>query len=202
VTKIKICGLSRPEDIEAANDIKSDYVGFVFAPGSKRRVDEETVVELKKRLDPAIETVGVFVDEDPGHIAWLLDAGVIDIAQLHGHEGEGYLARLRSLTTGDFIQAVRIEDERDIARANASHADIVLLDGGAGAGRTFDWELAKGVDRPFFLAGGLDPDNVAAAIAALHPFAVDVSSGVETDGVKDRDKMAAFAAAVRKGGVA
>jgi phosphoribosylanthranilate isomerase len=177
-------------------------VGFVFAPGSKRRVDEETVVELKKQLDPAIETVGVFVDEDPGRIAWLLDAGVIDIAQLHGHEGEGYLARLRSLAAGDVIQAVRIENEQDVVRANESRADIVLLDGGAGAGRTFDWELAKGVDRPFFLAGGLDPDNVADAIAALHPFAVDVSSGVETGGVKDRDKMAAFAAAVRKGGVA
>ena len=199
MTRIKLCGLSRPCDIEAANALKPDYIGFVFAPKSRRYVSPETAAGLRKRLDPAIRAVGVFVNERPETVAALLRAGTIDVAQLHGGEDAAYIDRLRALTGQPLVQAFRMESERDIAAAQASTADFVLLDSGAGGtGTAFDWTLLRGIRRPYFLAGGLDPDNVENAVRLLRPYAVDVSSGIETDGKKDRNKMAAFVAAVRK----
>lgn len=199
MTRIKLCGLSRPCDIEAANALQPDYIGFVFAPKSRRYVSPETAAGLRKRLDPAIRAVGVFVNEHPEAVAALLRAGTIDIAQLHGSEDAAYIERLRALTGQPIMQAFRMESERDIAAAQASTADSVLLDSGAGGtGTAFDWTLLRGIRRPYFLAGGLGPDNVGNAVRLLHPYAVDVSSGIETDGKKDRNKMAAFVAAVRK----
>ncbi len=124
---------------------------------------------------------------------------MIDIAQLHGGEDREYIKRLRKLTDKPLIQAFRIRAESDIANAGLSSADYVLLDSGAGTGKAFDWRLIQGFKKPFFLAGGLAPDNAGEAVRQLHPYGVDVSSGIETDGVKDKHKMAAFAAAVRKG---
>ena len=199
MTRIKLCGLSRPCDIEAANALKPDYIGFMFAPKSRRYVSPEAAAGLRKRLDPAIRAVGVFVNERPEAVAALLRAGTIDIAQLHGSEDTAYIDRLRALTGQPLVQAFRMESERDIAAAQASTADFVLLDSGAGGtGTAFDWTLLRGICRPYFLAGGLDPDNVGNAVRLLCPYAVDVSSGIETDGKKDRNKMAAFVAAVRK----
>ena len=198
MTRIKLCGLSRPCDIEAANRLGPEYVGFVFAPKSRRYVTDEQAAELKKLLAPGIRAVGVFVNEAPIRVANLLNSGVIHMAQLHGSENEDYLRHLRALTDKPLIQAFRVETKQDLADAEGSAADHILLDSGAGTGKAFDWKLIRNLQRPYFLAGGLSPDNVEQAIRSLRPFAVDVSSGIETDGAKDKEKMAAFVAAVRK----
>lgn len=198
MTKIKLCGLTRPEDIDAANALEPDFVGFVFAPKSRRYVTGEQARALRSQLSPAIQAVGVFVDEEPERVADLLEEGIIDLAQLHGGEDEDYLKRLRALTEKPIIQAFPIKTPKDLERAQASSADNILLDSGAGTGIPFDWTLLKNFRRPYLLAGGLGPDNVAQAIGFLHPWGVDVSSGIETGGMKDFHKMAAFVAAVRK----
>lgn len=198
MTKIKLCGLTRPEDIAAANELEPDFVGFVFAPKSRRYVTAEQAKALRNHLLPSIQAVGVFVDEEPERVADLLEEGIIDLAQLHGGEDEDYLKRLRALTEKPIIQAFPIKTPEDLERAQSSLADYILLDSGAGTGITFDWGLLTSVRRPYFLAGGLGPDNVVQAIRTLHPWGVDVSSGIETGGVKDFHKMAAFLTAVRK----
>ena len=198
MTKIKLCGLMRVCDIEAANAVQPDYIGFVFAPKSKRFVSREQAAVLKERLDSSIQAVGVFVNEDTERIADLLNRHIIDIAQLHGTETAEDIRKLRTLTGKPVIQAFRIASPDDIVKAQQSIADYVLLDAGAGDGIVFDWNLLKGISRPYFLAGGLNAENVGAAVRKLQPFAADVSSGIETDGRKDIDKMAAFAVAVRK----
>lgn len=199
MTKIKICGLSRPCDIEAVNRLAVDYIGFVFAQKSRRFVDARQAARLKKLLRPDIEAVGVFVNEKCETIAQLFNEGVIEIAQLHGSEDERYIELLRKMTDKPIIKAFRIDAECDIIEAQNSSADFVLLDSGSGGtGTAFDWKLIRGINRPYFLAGGLDISNINEAVDNLTPYAVDVSSGVETDGYKDKMKMAAFVSAVRK----
>ena len=199
MTKIKLCGLTRPADIDAANRLRPDYIGFVFAPKSRRYVSPGRAAVLRERLDPGIPAVGVFVNAPAEEIALLLSRGIIDLAQLHGCEDEAYLAGLRTLTDKPILRAFRIDSASDIAAAEACGADFVLLDSGTGGtGGAFDWNLAKPLARPYFLAGGLHPGNVSDAVRTLSPFGVDVSSGIETDGRKDPNKMAAFVAAVRK----
>ncbi len=193
MTKIKFCGLKRIEDIKYANDLKPDFIGFVFAPKSKRFVDADTARELKNLLDTKIKAVGVFVDEDINVVTKLLKDGIIDIAQLHGSEDEEYIKSLRAICDKPIIKAFTIVSKDDIKKANESTADYILLDSGKGSGETFDWDLIKEVNRPYFLAGGLTLDNVENAVKTLHPFVVDVSSGIETDGFKDFDKMCRFA---------
>lgn len=197
--KIKLCGLTRSCDIEAVNELQPDYIGFVFAKKSRRYVSPEKAEELKAMLAPEIQAVGVFVNEEPEQIVSLLEAGTIDVAQLHGQEGEREIRRLRELTDHPLIQAFRIDTEQDVERANASTADYVLLDSGAGGtGTVFDWDLLQAIRRPYFLAGGLDTENLGTVKAKLNPYGIDVSSGIETDGYKDKEKMTAFVAAARK----
>lgn len=197
--KIKLCGLTRPCDIEAVNELQPDYVGFVFAKKSRRYVSPEKAEELKAMLAPGIQAVGVFVNEEPEQIVSLLEVGIIDVAQLHGQEDEREIRRLRELTDHPLIQAFRIDTEQDVERANASTADYVLLDSGAGGtGTVFDWDLLQAIRRPYFLAGGLDTENLGTVKVKLNPYGVDVSSGIETDGYKDKEKMTAFVAAARK----
>ena len=131
MTKIKLCGMTRPCDMEAANRLQPEYIGFVFAKKSRRYVSPERAAELKALLDPAIRAVGVFVQEPPDQVAALLNTGVIDLAQLHGDEDEAYIQTLRGMTDKPIIQAFRIDSEADIAAARASSADLVLLDSGA-----------------------------------------------------------------------
>ncbi len=200
MTGIKFCGLKRVCDIEAVNSIGPDYAGFVFAKKSRRYVSPDEAFELKSMLRADIRAVGVFVNEDVEAVASLINSGVIDIAQLHGTEDEAYIARLRQLTDAPVIKAFKITCENDLKAAKESSADYVLLDAGAGDGKVFDWTLLKGFERPYFLAGGLDPGNVREALDMVKPFAVDVSSGIETEGLKDREKMERFAAAVRNCG--
>ena len=199
MTRIKLCGLSRLCDIEVANALKPDYIGLVFAPKSRRYVSPQRAAELKRLLHPDIAAVGVFVNEKIDTVAALLQQGIIDMAQLHGCEDGTYIKELRTLTDKPVIKAFRVDTAQDAQRANACGADLVLLDSGSGGtGTAFDWSLLSHVHRPYFLAGGLGIDNVTEAVRALHPYGVDVSSGIETNGLKDRNKMTAFVAAVRK----
>lgn len=200
MTKIKICGLFRPCDIDYVNEAKPDYCGFIINfPKSHRNLTPEQVRTLRERLDSAVSPVGVFVDEAPETVAALLKEGTISVAQLHGHEDENYIAALRALAPGCTIwKAYNVRAEEDLAAALASTADLVLLDSGQGTGQTFDWSLAAGVKRPFLLAGGLTPENIPQAIESVRPFGLDLSSGVETDKRKDREKILAAVAAARK----
>lgn len=196
MVKIKLCGLTRRCDIEWANELHPDYVGCVFA-GSSRRVTDGQAAQLRKILREDIPAVGVFVDESIDHVAALVRQGVIQMVQLHGAEDEGYIRELRWAVSVPVIQAFSIRSPEDIQAAGKSSADFILLDHGAGGtGQAFDWTLAAALDRPYFLAGGLHPGNAAAA-AELRPYAVDVSSGIETEGVKDRQKMIEFVRRIR-----
>ena len=216
MTKIKICGLKRIEDIDEVNKLTPDYIGFVFAGFSHRFVDKEAARTLKSRLDPSIKAVGVFVDEEPEKVAELLNEGIIDIAQLHGGEDEAYIKELRGLINPGasagtdekesessdsevrIIKAFNINKVSDISEIDASSADTVLVDSGTGSGKTFDWKRLSEIKRPYFLAGGLGPDNISEAVRTLHPYGVDVSSGVETDKLKDSKKMEEFVRNVRE----
>ncbi len=197
MTKIKLCGLSRNCDIDAVNKLKPDFIGFVFWQKSSRFVTKEKAYELKSLLDPDIKAVGVFVDEKPETVAELLNLGIIDMAQLHGTENEEYVKNLKKLSDKPVIKAFRIRTKYDITDAQKSSADYVLLDSGAGTGTVFDWDLLQNIQRPYFLAGGLDACNAQTAVKSLEPYAVDVSSGIETNKVKDKAKMTAFVVAVR-----
>jgi phosphoribosylanthranilate isomerase len=197
MTKLKICGLFRPCDMEFVNEAKPDWCGFIVNfPKSHRNVTPERLRELRKKLDNAITPVGVFVNQPVEEVAALLRDGTISVAQLHGGEDEAYLAALRTLAPGFPVwKAFRVRGREDLAAVESSSADLVLLDSGQGTGQTFDWSLARVVSRPFLLAGGLTPDNIPQAIQAVHPYGLDLSSGVETERKKDKAKILAAVAA-------
>ena len=197
MTKIKLCGLTRPCDIVAANHLRPEYIGFVFVPQSRRCISAAQAAQLKKMLCADITAVGVFVNEKPERIAELLADGVIDAAQLHGQENEEYIEFLK-LTGKPVIKTFCLSDRQDVAAAQKSRADYLLFDSGAGTGKVFDWTWIKEIKRPYFLAGGLHSGNVSDAVCRLHPYAVDVSSGIETNGLKDQKKMTEFVDSVRK----
>ena len=198
MVRVKFCGLTRPCDIEAANELVPDYAGFVFWRGSRRYVSPGNAEALRKILRPEIVSVGVFVDESPGIIADISGRNIISIIQLHGHEDAEYISHIKALTGRPVIKAFRIRSADDVKAAEICPADYVMADSGMGTGKVFDWSLLRGITRPFFLAGGLDAGNVSQAVSLLKPFAVDVSSGIETDGVKDKVKMSEFIAALRE----
>ena len=196
--KIKICGLTRLEDIEVANALLPDYIGFVFWERSKRNVSKEQAKELKSRLDSRIKAVGVFVDAEIDFIADLVSCGIIDVAQLHGSEDEDYISQLRERIGGaEIIKAFNINKIESFDEAEKSLADHIMIDSGKGSGIAFDWSKLERLKRPYFLAGGLSAENISEVLASIKPFAVDVSSGVETDGLKDRAKMKRFVESVR-----
>ena len=190
-TKIKICGLRRMEDIQAVNEAKPDFCGFVIeVPGSFRSVTVSQAKELAAELDRDIQAVGVFVNAPETLAAELLNQGIISMAQLHGQEDEAYIRRLRKLTDRPLIKAFSVRTRKDAEKAMESTADYILLDqGSGGTGIPFDWSLLPVIERPFFLAGGLGEDNLETAVHRMHPYAVDLSSGVETDMWKDPVKI-------------
>lgn len=200
MSKIKICGLKRQEDIQAVNIAKPDFCGFVIeVPKSARCVSRDQVRELAAALDPEILPVGVFVNAPAELAAQLLNEGTLAIAQLHGKEDETYIRSLRELTDKPLIQAFSVRTTEDIRRACASTADYILLDqGSGGTGKTFDWSLVNGMERPFFLAGGLSVENLEQAVRELKPWAVDLSSSLEVDGKKDADKIRRAVEIVRR----
>ncbi len=198
MVKVKICGLSRPCDIEAVNEVKPEYIGFVFAE-SRRKVTPQQALELRKMLGPDIIPVGVFVDEKAENIVSLMQNGIIDAVQLHGSENEKYIEKLKVLIKKPIIKAIAVQNEGDVQKWAATSADYLLLDNkGGGAGLSFNWNLIGKTDKPFFLAGGMNLENIKKAIEETNPFAVDVSSGVETDGFKDPEKIKEFIKRVRE----
>ena len=195
MVKVKLCGLKRPCDIEWANDVRPDYVGFVFA-GKKRRVTDDQAKSLRGQLCNDIPVVGVFVDENQAHITRLVRDEIIQVVQLHGQEDE-YIKTLRNEIAVPIIKAFSVANREDVQRACQSRADYILLDNGkGGTGTSFDWSIIQDIARPFFLAGGLTPENVVEALQH-QPYALDVSSGIETDGVKDKAKIQQFMTRIR-----
>ena len=203
MTQIKICGLTRPEDIEAVNRCKPDYIGFVFAEGSRRRVTRDQAARLKEALNPGIKAVGVFVNQPVEEIAALCGDGIIDMVQLHGDEDEGYLLALKTKITAPVIRAVRVQSPAQLLNADRLPCEMLLLDAFdknayGGTGKSFDYSLIPALKHSFFLAGGLNAGNVLDAIAALNPACVDVSGGVETEGIKDPKKIEEMIRLVRQ----
>ncbi len=202
MSKIKICGLRRIEDVDYVNRFRPDYAGFVFA-NSKRRVTKEQARELRNHLVPEIVPVGVFVNEDVKVVAELVNQGIIELAQLHGDEDEAYIRQLRKLIGNHpIIKAVRVATKGDVDSCERIPVDYLLFDSFSlqaygGTGQGFDWSLIQQVQKPFFLAGGIGVDNVQKAVEETRPFGVDVSSGVETDGFKDPKKIARMVRSVR-----
>ncbi len=198
MTRVKMCGMRRMIDIEYANEVMPDYIGFIFDSTRRRYVSPEAARELRDRLDRRIVPVGVFVDESPKTVAKISECGIIDMIQLHGCEEEKYIAELRELTDKPIIKAFTVKCADDVKRAAESSADYILLDSGQGSGKTFDRSLIGDIGRDYFLAGGISPENAAEAVSELRPFALDASSSLETDGFKDINKMKAFMEALRK----
>ncbi len=191
MVKIKICGLKRLEDIEIVNKYMPDYMGFVFAD-TKRKVSHELARQLKDKLDPKIISVGVFVDAPKEEIVELFENGTIEMAQLHGLESEDYIKDLKAMTDNRLIviKAIEMSQDTDLLKYDSSNADYLLLDSGKGSGKTFDWRLIrKDLKKDFFLAGGLNKDNITQAIEEFEPYAVDLSSSLEVNGFKNEDKI-------------
>ena len=186
--KIKICGLFRDEDIDFVNAALPDYAGFVFFEKSHRNVNIEAAKRFRAKLDRNIKSVGVFVDEPIENMLKYYLGETLDVLQLHGSEDNEYISKLRALTDNEIWQAFKIRSEEDILKANSSAADMLVLDNGKGTGQSFDWSLLKNVERPFFLAGGINSDNISEALK-ICPYGIDVSSGAETDKIKDKDKI-------------
>ena len=191
MAKLKICGLTCEEDIAAVNEVKPDFAGFIIeVPSSRRNLSAEQVKVLVKGLDKEILPVGVFVDARPELPISLLRDGSLWAAQLHGNEDEEYIEKIQNMTGKPVIKAFSIKTPEDVQRALRSPADYILLDQGTGGtGEPFDWSLVPPVRRPFFLAGGIGFENLREAISTLHPWAVDLSSSLETNGKKDPVKI-------------
>lgn len=195
--KIKICGLKRSEDVDYVNTYQPDYVGFVFA-GKKRKITYDQAKELKKDLLSSIQVVGVFVNEDISFVEKLVKEHVIDLVQLHGQEDQKYIQALKEKVDVSIIKAIQIKNEDSFNE----HYDVdyYLYDHGTGGtGESFDWSMLKEVDKPVFLAGGINLLNVDDALKK-NVYALDVSSGVETDGFKDEKKIKKIVRRVRNEG--
>lgn len=190
-TRVKMCGMFREEDMNYVNQVKPDFMGFVFAKSS-RQVTKEQARIWRKKIDPSVSVVGVFVDETVENVIETAKDGIIDYIQLHGQEDNKMIDWIHHEITTPVIQAFKIRSKEDIRRVRDSHADYYLLDYGKGDGRTFNWSLLEGEEpfaKPVFLAGGIGPENIEEAVSRFHPYAVDMSSSLETDGVKDLEKM-------------
>ena len=190
--KIKICGLMRLSDVDAVNAATPDYVGFIFAK-SRRRISRELACLFKQRLNPGIQSVGVFVNAPVNKIHALYEQGILDAVQLHGDEDGAYMDELKKRVSVPVIKAVRVQSTDQIKKAQALPCDYLLLDTynkktAGGTGESFDWSLIPKLDKPYFLAGGLDTHNILQA-ASLGAYCLDMSSGVETEGVKDARKI-------------
>ncbi|KZX14812.1 N-(5'-phosphoribosyl)anthranilate isomerase [Methanobrevibacter cuticularis] len=186
--KIKICGLKRKKDIEIVNKYKPDYIGFVFAE-SPRQIDFTKAAELKSLLNKDILAVGVFVDADIQDIVNLTQSNTIDMIQLHGDEDEEYIKKLKEFEKNiTIIKAIEVKNIEDSEKWNDSMIDYLLLDNGKGTGKSFNWNLIGNIKKPFFIAGGINVDNME-DIIKFKPFAIDISSGAEKNGVKDSEKI-------------
>jgi phosphoribosylanthranilate isomerase len=205
VTRIKFCGITNLADAERAVAAGAWAIGLIFWPRSPRRCQMDAAAEIAAAVKRRAEVAGVFVNATLDHVAQTADAVGLTMIQLHGDEGPAYCAEAARRTGAKVIKAARVRSGADVQALASFHTDYHLLDSytagvPGGTGETFAWEIARAHrgSIPVILSGGLTPDNVADAIAAVRPFAVDVASGTEASpGVKDPDKLQAFAAAVR-----
>ncbi|HBL84987.1 MAG TPA: N-(5'-phosphoribosyl)anthranilate isomerase [Clostridiales bacterium] len=192
MARIKICGIKSFKEIEYVNETKPDYIGFVFAK-SRRYVDFNMAYLLKAELNPYIKAVGVFVNEDIDFIKKLCDLHVIDVVQLHGDENDAYIDALKNVISKPIIKAIRVKEKIDTIYNKISYPlfDTYNKEKYGGTGESFDWNMIRirEYKKPFFLAGGLHIGNIADAINLIHPYCVDVSSGVEINGAKDGQKI-------------
>jgi len=191
------------QDIQAVNTALPDFIGFVFAE-SRRRITPEKAEAMKACLDPGIKAVGVFVNEDIQNIIKLCNLHVIDMVQLHGDESESYIRKLKDHIPNKIIKAVRVKNTGDIEKAAGLPCDYLLLDAYnermyGGSGETFDWSVIPKIDKPYFLAGGINAGNVLQAMEQCSPYCIDISSGVETDGYKDAGKITDIVTKIRGG---
>lgn len=201
MVKIKICGITRKIEIEYVNELLPDYIGFVFARNSRHYVSPEDARVFQSFLNPKIKVVGVFVNEPMVSVIDIVKRNSIDIIQLHGSEDQRYISKLRNNVKSPILKAFSVTCEEDAKKAAGSKSDYILLDNKkGGSGEIFDWSFIKALQRPYFLAGGLESENVVLAINTLHPYAVDASSKLEKNGFKDYKKMRAFINAVRNSG--
>lgn len=199
MTKIKTCGLTREREIDYVNQYLPDYAGFVLCfPKSRRSLSLERAEQLIRLLNPGVGAVGVVVDLPLEQAIGLLSRGFLDALQLHGDEYADYIRALKAATGRQVWKAFQIRSAADLEAAAASPADMVVLDSGQGSGQVFDWSLLRDFGRPYFLAGGLGPGNVVRAVKQLHPYGIDLSSGIETDGVKDKGKLSSVISSVRR----
>jgi len=205
MTKIKFCGITRLDDAELAIANGAWAIGLIFWPSSRRRAELDAAAEIAAAVKRRAEVVGVFVNAPLDEVAQTADAVGLTVLQFHGEEGPAYCAEAARRTGAKVIKAARVRSGADVQALASFHTDYHLLDSytagvPGGTGETFSWEIARAHRgrTPVLLSGGLTPDNVADAIAAVHPYAVDVASGVElSPGLKDPEKLQAFAAAVR-----
>ena len=198
MTEIKICGLFRECDIEAVNDAKVDYAGFIIDfKKSHRNLSIKDATHLRSLLDKEIKAVGVFVNKPAEEVVKAAHEIGLDVIQLHGSEDGDYIRKVKEQSGLTIWKAFKIRSAEDVKAANLSPADMILLDNGYGTGEVFDWSVVTKLDREFILAGGLNEENVALAIKTLCPAIVDISSGAETDKLKDREKINACVKAVR-----
>ena len=203
--KIKMCGLRRPDDIIYANKYLPDYIGFVFAE-SRRKVSGEEAKNLGAQLDPFIKKVGVFVNEPVRSLITISKQAGLDIIQLHGDEGEEYIKEVKHETGKELWKAVRVRMVKDIQEAQRLPADKLLLDSFSeesygGTGKVMDFAVLDQADirKPYFIAGGLTVENLPEILKKAEPYGIDISSGIETEGVKDREKMLKVIQCVRGG---
>lgn len=189
--KIKLCGIRTANDVHLINEAQPDFCGFIVEfPKSFRSVSESELRNLAAQVSPEINKVGVFVNAPQDLVIRLLQENVIDLAQLHGQEDNVYIEEIKSKTGKQVIKAFSIKTKEDVQKALESPADYILLDqGGGGTGQTFDWSLIPPINRPWFLAGGLNTDNLHTAIEDLHPWGIDLSSSLETNKKKDPAKI-------------
>lgn len=197
---IKVCGLRRKEDIEYANDLKPDYIGFIFAR-SKRQITKDEAIELKDMLDEEVKTVGIFVNQDTDYVTDIANEVGLDVIQLHGDEDNIYIKKLRESLEQlkrkkEIWKAIRVKNKESLKDIDKLDVEGVLLDtyseqAYGGLGETFNWELVSDLktDKKLILAGGLDSENIKDAKEIVEPDIIDVSSGVETEGFKDYEKM-------------
>lgn len=199
MAKVKISGISHEVEIGIMNELRPDYVGFMFVPRSKRFIAPEHAGMLRSKLNPKIKTVGVFANASLQTVAMCIEVSGIEIIQLHGDETKEYIAALRELIHCPIIKAFKVTRAIDAERAMNTTADYVLLDSGGGSGKSFDWSLICNTNRKYFLAGGLTADNVAQALSiSPQPYCLDVSTGVESNRLKDYRKVMKFLIAVRE----
>lgn len=184
MAKIKICGLKRPEDISYVNKLNPDYVGFVLSNGYKRSIDMAQLRKLRDKLNSNIKAVGVFVNEPVDIVNACVKMELIDMVQLHGSEDIEYVKQIKA----PVIKALK-PSEFNLVKDYQAYVDYFLFDSGTGTGKSFDWSTIPKTDTEFFLAGGIGSNNLREAIGTVKPYAVDLSSSIETDGYKDYDKI-------------